>query len=362
VEGKHAEETDVEGGDWDDVVLGGVDGLGSISFWLCFGVEENAYSDDEEPHVFGGLWWVDADVLVLEVIEDVLPLGQLPGKDQLTVERQPVILLPAVVVPPWLVAVNTNRAWVIRDNIWVGTSDVCIWVMSETVLVDPEKRAQSSEGLVYSSESSPDYGRFREGGVAAVVAEVEAHHGACPSVEGSCDPRNEAECPRGWFPHHSEVSGYEEDTEKCIGPQHHRRVSWVFAYCLEVCLYPVLHHSVELALLSILRHVRLLEISNVVLAVRLLVVVTDKGKSNFPTKIAYVLKNFCVFFRVQRLVERCGISTDRKQQKVASSWVFVDKLGQVVDFSAYGDPWLLNTVGSLELFDGNLPQWPAIAC
>lgn len=66
------------------------------------------YSYDHKPQVFGCLWWVDADVFVLEVIEDVLPLGQLSGEDQLAVKRQPVILLPAVVVPPWLFAVDTD--------------------------------------------------------------------------------------------------------------------------------------------------------------------------------------------------------------------------------------------------------------
>jgi len=79
------------------------------------------YSDNEEPDVLRGLRWVDADGLVLEVIKDVLPLGQFSRENQLAVKREPVVLLPAVVVPPWLLAVNANGAGVIGDNIWVGT-------------------------------------------------------------------------------------------------------------------------------------------------------------------------------------------------------------------------------------------------
>lgn len=79
VEGHHAEESDAEEGHWEDVVLEGIYGLEIMLEWFLSSMFAETYSDYYEPKVLGHLRWVDLDVLVLVVIEDVLPLRDLSG-------------------------------------------------------------------------------------------------------------------------------------------------------------------------------------------------------------------------------------------------------------------------------------------
>lgn len=191
------------------------------------------HQSSECPEVFRRLWWIDLDVLVLSVIKYVFVFGELPRKDKLAVQRDPVVLLPSVMAPEWLIGMDSNGARVVGDDVWICADDIRERMVTDTVLVDPQESIQSCKTFVDSSKKVPDQWGLGEAGVAAVVVRVESHHSRRPPRNCRSSPRDPRCRPRRRTREHWHVHGYEDAKNNKISDHHTRSVSRVLALLSE---------------------------------------------------------------------------------------------------------------------------------
>lgn len=90
-------------------------------------------------------------MLVLVVDKDLLVLRQLTRQYQLTVHRQPIPLLPAIVIPPRLISMYTEQPRIIRHNIRICANHIRVRMVPQPMLIDPQQSIQAREALVLTS-------------------------------------------------------------------------------------------------------------------------------------------------------------------------------------------------------------------
>lgn len=90
-------------------------------------------------------------MLVLIFDKDLLVLRQLARQHQLAVHRQPIPLLPAIVIPPRLISVHTQQPRIVRHDIRICANHIRVRMMPQPMLVDPKQSIQAREALVLAS-------------------------------------------------------------------------------------------------------------------------------------------------------------------------------------------------------------------